>query len=57
MPSTLIPQTSDEPSEAKDYIYRYWGTAWAAIGLSGTLSEVGILARENSRSRTTEMVD
>ena len=26
--------TSTEPSEKKDYIYRYWGTAWASIGLS-----------------------
>ena len=26
--------TSTEPSREKDYIYRYWGTAWASIGLS-----------------------
>ncbi len=30
-PSDLI---STEPSEKKDYIYRYWGTAWASLGLS-----------------------
>ena len=29
--------TSTEPTEAKDYIYRYWGTAWASMGLSRTL--------------------
>ncbi|ANM31384.1 hypothetical protein ABI59_20115 [Acidobacteria bacterium Mor1] len=31
-------ETSHEPNEGKDYIYRYWGTAWAAIGLSRSLS-------------------
>ena len=30
-PSNL---TSTEPTEEKDYIYRYWGTAWASMGLS-----------------------
>ena len=28
---------STEPDEAKDYIYRYWGTTWASIGLSRAL--------------------
>jgi prenyltransferase beta subunit len=31
--------TSSEPSEAKDSIYTYWGTAWASIGLSRALRE------------------
>lgn len=26
--------TSSEPSPAKDYVYEYWGTAWAVIALS-----------------------
>lgn len=25
---------SAEPSEAKDYVYTYWGTTWASIGLA-----------------------
>ena len=29
--------TSAEPSAAKDYVYEYWGTAWAVIGLSEML--------------------
>jgi hypothetical protein len=33
-PSSL---TSAEPSKRKDYIYRYWGTAWSSIGLSRVL--------------------
>ena len=33
-PSKLI---STKPSEKKDYIYRYWGTAWASLGLSRAL--------------------
>ncbi len=33
-PSGLI---STEPSEKKEYIYRYWGTAWASLGLSRAL--------------------
>ena len=32
--------TSTEPSKEKDYIYRYWGTAWASIGLSRALGFV-----------------
>lgn len=28
---------SKKGTESKDYVYRYWGTAWAAIGLSHTL--------------------
>ena len=31
VPSKL---TSAEPSAGKDYIYEYWGTAWAVIGLA-----------------------
>ena len=34
LPSRLI---SAEPSAGKDYIYEYWGTAWAVIGLSEML--------------------
>lgn len=30
--------TSTAPSKGKDYIYRYWGTAWASIGLSRSLA-------------------
>ena len=33
--------TSDEPSPGKDYVYTYWGTAWAVIGLARTLPEAG----------------
>lgn len=33
-PSKLI---STEPTKEKDYIYRFWGTAWASIGLSRAL--------------------
>ena len=29
--------TSTKPSKEKDYIYRYWGTAWASMGLSRAL--------------------
>ncbi len=29
---------SAEPTDGKDYIYRYWGTAWASIGLSSWLA-------------------
>lgn len=29
--------TSAEPSAGKDVIYRYWGTAWASLGLTRTL--------------------
>jgi len=35
---TLSRLTSTEPTEAKDYIYRYWGTAWASMGLSRSLA-------------------
>jgi hypothetical protein len=28
---------STEPTKEKNYIYRYWGTAWATIGLSQAL--------------------
>lgn len=28
---------SDEPSEPKDVIYHYWGTAWATLGLARSL--------------------
>jgi len=31
---------SSEPSEAKDVIYHFWGTAWAAIGLSRASSQL-----------------
>ena len=31
--------TSTAPSDGKDYIYRYWGTAWASIGLSRSLEK------------------
>lgn len=31
--------TSTAPSHEKDYIYRYWGTAWASIGLSRSLAD------------------
>ncbi len=32
----LVPShlTSREPTEGKDYVYKYWGTAWAVMGLS-----------------------
>jgi len=30
--------TSTKPSDGKDYVYRYWGTAWASIGLSRSLA-------------------
>jgi squalene-hopene/tetraprenyl-beta-curcumene cyclase len=33
-PSELI---STKPSPGKDYVYTYWGTTWAAIGLSRAL--------------------
>ncbi len=36
VPSRLI---SAKPGEAKDYIYEYWGTAWAVLGLSEMLAE------------------
>ncbi len=32
--------TSATGSEAKDYVYTYWGTAWAVIGLARTLATV-----------------
>ena len=32
---------STEPDEAKDYIYDYWGTTWATIGLSRALDVLG----------------
>lgn len=35
VPSAVI---SSEPSEEKDVIYHFWGTAWAAIGLARALS-------------------
>ncbi len=34
--------TEPERLEARDEIYHYWGTAWAAIGLLETLDTVGI---------------
>ncbi len=34
VPSGLISRSADE---AKDYVYKYWGTAWATIGLSRSL--------------------
>ena len=37
-PSNLI---STKPSEKKEYIYRYWGTAWASLGLSRALGLEG----------------
>ena len=36
LPSRLI---SAKPSAGKDYIYEYWGTAWAVIGLSEMLED------------------
>ena len=32
-------QITEEASEANDYIYHVWGTAWATIGLSRHLGE------------------
>ena len=29
--------TSAVESEDRDYIYQYWGTAWASLGLSRSL--------------------
>jgi hypothetical protein len=48
-PSTL---TSTRASEGKDYIYRYWGTAWASIGLSRwyAASREGAGAESTARS-------
>ena len=34
VPSLLV---SNEPSSRKDYIYEYWGTAWAVLGLAEML--------------------
>lgn len=34
VPSRLI---SDEPADPNDYVYDYWGTAWAVIGLARAL--------------------
>ena len=28
---------STEPSPGKDYVYTFWGTSWASIGLARTL--------------------
>lgn len=44
--STPSRYTSQTESEARDVIYRYWGTAWASIGLSralGCLEQTGCL--------------
>jgi hypothetical protein len=38
VPSKL---TSTKPSDGKDYVYRYWGTAWAVIGLARSSREPG----------------
>ena len=33
----LIDGLTAKPKPSKEPIYRYWGTAWAAIGLARTL--------------------
>jgi hypothetical protein len=39
----LVPSklTSKKGSTKRDYIYKYWGTAWATIGLARTLQPAG----------------
>jgi len=37
--------TSTEPRKAKDYIYTYWGTTWASIGLSRALDLPDVTSR------------
>ncbi len=41
VPGRLI---SKRPGEQLDYIYQYWGTAWATIGLARALQQPGGLA-------------
>ncbi len=40
--------TSREGAEAKDYVYTYWGTAWAAIGLARSLPRNGTITADGS---------
>jgi hypothetical protein len=44
--------TSKRPSARRDYIYKYWGTAWATIGLARTLQGAapspGVAARDRA---------
>ncbi len=40
--------TSREGSDAKNYVYTYWGTAWAAIGLARSLPVNGRVAEGGS---------
>jgi len=40
--------TSREGSDDKDYVYTYWGTAWAAIGLLRSLPKNGKLAENGN---------
>ncbi len=40
--------TSREGSDGKDYVYTYWGTAWAAIGLARSLPKSGKMAENGN---------
>ncbi len=40
--------TSRDGSDAKDYVYTYWGTAWATIGLARSLPVNGRVAEDGS---------
>jgi len=40
--------TSRDGSDAKDYVYTYWGTAWATIGLARSLPVNGRVAQDGS---------